>query len=292
MNLCARRCLALSFVVISSLCGADFTMDDGADFDEYIAYISSRHGREMFALPDSDNNSLIWDRKDSLIGLNYDLDIAGGYSDLSAVSNNTLDFRDYYDTVHFLYGGYSERQVAIYNTLKISGGKIKQAVYGGSGLVAAEGNKVFISGGVFEKPEIYGGRSFRENAADNIVDIDKGADFKQSSQIYGGHSIGGNVEYNAVSIRKESGIKDGSRIVGGESQEGSAKGNEVDIDADALEAKVDIYGGISNEGEAKVNKVTINGGTFKPGSPIIGGRVGLSLLDATNKYGNHKRRNL
>ena len=174
MNLCARRCLALSFVVISSLCGADFTMDDGADSDEYITYISSRHGREMFALPDSYNNSIIWDRKDSLIGLNYDLDIAGGYSDLSAASNNALDFRDYYDTVHFLYGGYSERQVAIYNTLKISSGEIKRAVLGGgSGLVAAEGNKVFISGGVFEKPEIYGGRSFRENAADNIVDIQR-----------------------------------------------------------------------------------------------------------------------
>ena len=85
-----------------------------------------------------------------------------------------------------------------------------------------------------------------------------------------------------MSIRKESGIKDGSRIVGGESQEGSAKGNEVDVDADALEAKIGIYGEISNEGEAKANKVTINGRTFKPGSPIIGGRVGLSLLDATN----------
>ena len=47
--------------------------------------------------------------------------------------------------------------------------------------------------------------------------------------------------------------------MGGESQEGSAKGNEVDIDADAFEAKVDIYGGISNDGEAKANKVTING---------------------------------
>ena len=54
------------------------------------------------------------------------------------------------------------------------------------------------------------------------------------------------------------------------------------IDADAFEAKVDIYGGISNDGEAKANKATINGGTFKSGSPIIGGRVGLSLLDATN----------
>ncbi|MBC2882027.1 hypothetical protein H7R39_01835 [Campylobacter sp. Marseille-Q3452] len=193
-----------------------------------------------------------------------------------------MDFRDYCDPVHFLYGGYSERQVAIYNTLNISGGKIKQAVYGGRGLVAAEGNKILISGGVFEGPEIYGGRSFRNDAADNIVDIDKGAEFKQSAQIYGGHSIGGNVEYNVVSIRKESGIKDGSRIVGGESQEGSAKGNEVDVDADALEAKIGIYGGISNKGEAKANKVTINGGTFKPGSPIIGGRVGLSLLDATN----------
>jgi len=224
----------------------------------------------MFALPDSDNNSLIWDRKDSLIGLNYDLDIAGGYSDLSAASNNTLDFRDYCDPVHFLYGGYSERQVAIYNTLNISGGKIKEAVYGGHGLVAAEGNKVFIGGGVFEKPEIYGGRSFRNDAADNIVDIDKGADFKQSAQIYGGHSIGRNVEYNVVSIRKDSGIKDGSRIVGGESQEGSAKGNEVDVDADALEAKVDIYGGVSNEGEAKANKVTINGGTFQEPKIIAG----------------------
>jgi len=208
----------------------------------------------MFALPDSDSNSLIWNRKDSLMGLNYDLDIAGGYSDLSAASNNTLDFRDYCDPVHFLYGGYSERQVSIHNALNISGGKIKQAVYGGHGLVAAEGNKILISGGVFEKPEIYGGRSFRENAADNIVDIDKGADFKQSSQIYGGHSIGGNVEYNVVSIRKESGIKDSSRIVGGESQEESAKGNEVDVDADALEAKVDICGGISNEGEQKPTK--------------------------------------
>lgn len=218
MNLCAMRCLALSFVVISSLCGADFTMDDGADSGEYITYISSHHGRELFALPDSDNNSLIWDRKDSLIGLNYNLDIAGGYSDLSAASNNALDFRDYYDPVHFLYGGYSERQVAIYNTLNISGGKIKQAVYGGSGLVAAEVNKVFIGRGVFEEPEIYGGRSLRNDAADNIVDIDKGAEFKQSAQIYGRHSIGGNVEYNAVSIRKKSGIKDGSRIIGGERQ--------------------------------------------------------------------------
>jgi putative high-molecular-weight surface-exposed protein len=224
----------------------------------------------MFALPDSDSNSLIWDRKDSLMGLNYDLDIVGGYSDLSAVSNNTLDFRDYCDPVHFLYVGYSERQVAIYNTLNISGGKIKQAVYGGRGLVAAEGNKILISGGVFEGPEIYGGRSFRNDAADNIVDIDKGAKFKQSAQIYGGHSIGGNVEYNVVSIRKESGIKDGSRIVGGESQEGSAKGNEVDVDADALEAKIGIYGGISNEGEAKANKVTINGGIFKEPQIIAG----------------------
>ena len=84
MNLCARHCLALSFVVISSLYGADFIMDDDADFDEYTAYISSRHGREMFALPDSENNSLIWNRKDSLIGLNDNLDIAGGYGDLSA----------------------------------------------------------------------------------------------------------------------------------------------------------------------------------------------------------------
>ena len=31
MNLCARHCLALSFVVISALYGADFTMDDDAD---------------------------------------------------------------------------------------------------------------------------------------------------------------------------------------------------------------------------------------------------------------------
>lgn len=282
MNLCARHCLALSFVVISSLYGTDFTMGDNADSNDYTTYISSRNGREMFALPDSDNNSLIWNRKDSLIGLNDNLDIAGGYGDLSAALNNTLDFQDYCDPVYFLYGGYSERQVAIYNTLKISGGEIKQAVYGGHGLIAAEGNKVLISGGVFEKPEIYGGRSFRRNAADNIVDINKGAEFKQSAQIYGGHSIGGNAEYNAVSIRKESGIKDGSRIVGGESQEGSAKGNEVDIDTDAFDAKVGIYGGISNDGEAKANKVTINDGTFKPGSPIIGGRVGLSLLDATN----------
>lgn len=282
MNLCARHCLALSFVVISSLYGTDFTMDDNADSNDYTTYISSRNGREMFALPDSDNNSLIWNRKDSLIGLNDNLDIAGGYGDLSAALNNTLDFQDYCDPIYFLYGGYSERQVAIYNTLKISGGEIKQAVYGGHGLIAAEGNKVLISGGVFEKPEIYGGRSFRRNTADNIVDINKGAEFKQSAQIYGGHSIGGNAEYNAVSIRKESGIKDGSRIVGGESQEGSAKGNEVDIDTDAFDAKVGIYGGISNDGEAKANKVTINGGTFKPGSPIIGGRVGLSLLDATN----------
>ena len=72
------------------------------------------------------------------------------------------------------------------------------------------------------------------------------------------------------SIRKDSGIKDGSRIVGGESQEGSAKGNEVDVDADALEAKVDIYGGVSNEGEAKANKVTINGGIFQEPKIIAG----------------------
>jgi len=67
----------------------------------------------MFALPDSDNNSLIWDRKDSLIGLNYDLDMSGEYSDLQAASNNTLDFRDYCYPVHFLYGEYSNSQSTI-----------------------------------------------------------------------------------------------------------------------------------------------------------------------------------
>ena len=33
-------------------------MDDGANFDEYITYISSCHGRKMFELPDSNSKSI------------------------------------------------------------------------------------------------------------------------------------------------------------------------------------------------------------------------------------------
>ena len=175
-----------------------------------------------------------------------------------------------------LYGGYAGDindqffpwAIARDNTVKISGGKVERAVYGGYSDFpndgGALGNTVEISGGTIGgtvlNAYVYGGYTKNGNATGNTV-------------VISGGTVGGEVSG-----------RDRFEVYGGYAQNGNATGNTVVISGGTIGkdvygeggTQVRVYGGYSKNGNATGNTVVL-------GEGLTGRTFGTLYLYGSNK---------
>ena len=175
-----------------------------------------------------------------------------------------------------LYGGYAgdiydqfvSWAIARDNTVKISGGKVERAVYGGYSDFpndgGALGNTVEISGGTIGgtvlNAYVYGGYTKNGNATGNTV-------------VISGGTVGGEVSG-----------RDRCEVYGGYAQNGNATGNTVVISGGTIGkdvygeggTEVRVYGGYSKNGNATGNTVVL-------GEGLTGRTFGTLYLHGSNK---------
>ena len=175
-----------------------------------------------------------------------------------------------------LYGGYAgdiydqfvSWAIARDNTVKISGGKVERAVYGGYSDFpndgGALGNTVEISGGTIGgtvlNAYVYGGYTKNGNATGNTV-------------LISGGTVGGEVSG-----------RDRCEVYGGYAQNGNATGNTVVISGGTIGkdvygeggTEVRVYGGYSKNGNATGNTVVL-------GEGLTGRTFGTLYLHGSNK---------
>ena len=159
----------------------------------------------------------------------------GGRATTGDVTGNKVEMSGgelVYDTLYAdiqgsLYGGLADSLTdkgnANHNTVTVSGGKLKERVYGGASYDGnTENNTVTIKGGTVGT-QVYGGRTYGGgNAVNNTVTIEGGTVGKR---VYGGRSDGGNAVNNTVTIQ---GGTVGERVYGGYAY-GAATGNAVNL---------------------------------------------------------------
>ena len=181
-------------------------------------------------------------------------------------------------TVNVVYGGQSYGSGAVSgNTVNMTGGTVKEDVYGGysdsgnaGGAGEGEGNTVNISGGKVAN-DVVGGKSDEGNATGNTVNMTGGT----VGCVLGGWSDNGNVTGNKVTI---SGGTVQGYVHGGWGDNGSATGNTVIISGGTVDR---VVGGCGERDGATGNTVSISGGTMNSvygGLNGYGGATGNTVI--------------
>ena len=191
--------------------------------------------------------------------------VYGGFSDKGTASYNTVEINDSKINANFyrnVYGGFSKSNISESNNINITGSTIAGSVTGGfSENNSADYNIVNINeSNIFDR--VHGGNSDKGNTEHNIVNISGNSTI---NSIYGGKSSSGNAEYNIVNIN--GGTINGD-ISGGESFSGNAEYNIVNINGGTINGK--IYGGYSDFGNANNNNVNISGNANIENADIFG----------------------
>jgi len=218
-----------------------------------------------------------------------------------------------------IYGGFSEndsvtdnaKQSANFNAVEIKGGTFTDSdagIYGGAvslssnqsatGVSAtASHNRVSISGGTFNKQNVYGGYTWlgdtvsgTQIASENSVVI-TGRTSGSLSRVYGGYSYGatesGEANNNEVTV---SGGKIKTYVTGGDSESDGTSGdtNSNKVTVIGVTVGRDVTGGYSYgeslSGNANDNTVTVSGGKIR--GDVTGGD---SESDATSGEANNNK---
>ena len=207
--------------------------------------------------------SVTHDGKVSLAAGSY-YEIYGGYNDDDPgqrVYKNQITITDA-TNAFYAYGGYSEYGDADENTVSITKiTKFDAMVYGGrSYFENAKNNIVNIKDSTING-EIYGGHADK-GSVNNIVNI---KDSTINGEVYGGYSVEGNSESSTVNI---SGSKILADVYGGYSGEENSESNTVNISGSEILA--DVYGGYAESDGAISGKIQNNKVIFKNGAKIKG----------------------
>lgn len=191
---------------------------------------------------------------------------------LSSGNTITVDFLVGASPVR-VFGGISNTENSISNTVNLLQGIITERIYGGyGGMVGnAEGNTVSISGGSVGGRAV-GGHSINGDSRDNSLSISGG----NVNDVYGGTTSatgaasGNRVTVNGGQVGDGMGTVANGWVIGGYSNAGTADGNTVVISGSVLNQ---IEGGESSNGTASNNHVAITGGEVK-GAVVRGGYSG------------------
>ena len=177
-----------------------------------------------------------------------------------------------------VYGGYSNKGAATGNTVKISGGRVVDSVYGGyssSNSGEVSDNTVTITGGTVTW-NVYGGYSeSNSKVSGNTVTITGGT----VSEAFGAAVCGGNSYGDATNNRVT--ITGGTvkgEVYGGWSGRASATGNTVAITGGTVTGYVyGGYSGYSGESAVSDNTLVVGGG-----SSTVGGLRNFDSIEFRN----------
>uniref|UniRef100_UPI0026EC5CBE autotransporter outer membrane beta-barrel domain-containing protein n=1 Tax=Phascolarctobacterium succinatutens TaxID=626940 RepID=UPI0026EC5CBE len=183
--------------------------------------------------------------------------VCGGKGDTSSKGNSVeISEGTIKDAV---YGGYADNDnngSAEKNNVTISAGsKVSGSIYGGYANHNANENKVSFSNVAEVGENVFGGYSLKADSKNNEVTINGGS--VVIANVAGGVAVKGNSEGNTVRIIKSS----AANVCGGKGDTNS-KENSVEISEGTI--KDTVYGGYAdndNNSSAEKNKVTIGAGS-------------------------------